>query len=259
MLHLFPLDRVNDAIDKLNEDIDSIVTWTKKLRLKINPGKTQAIILGHKRQTDAVKHLDISPVKKEKKDRSEEREKGGQKKEKENEMKVALAKETTIRNEMKCEMKQKLENKSLFSIKIHSEREIADKILKSSTRRRKRFCTVGLRHENYDFTPYKVNVWCAVNRYNLYGPFVFAEETVRSGPYLDMFKNFFEPKLQQQNNMGIVFQQNVAPSHWETDVRDYLYDTFGNNCCCRGGPIMWPPNSPDVILLRPAFLALVLE
>ncbi|KAJ4435031.1 hypothetical protein ANN_23604 [Periplaneta americana] len=31
------LDRVNDAIDKLNEDIDSIVTWTKKLRLKINP------------------------------------------------------------------------------------------------------------------------------------------------------------------------------------------------------------------------------
>ncbi|KAJ4441045.1 hypothetical protein ANN_10894 [Periplaneta americana] len=57
------LDRVNDAIDKLNEDIDSIVTWTKKLRLKINPGKTQAIILGHKRQTDAVKHLDISPVK----------------------------------------------------------------------------------------------------------------------------------------------------------------------------------------------------
>ncbi|KAJ4438768.1 hypothetical protein ANN_14719 [Periplaneta americana] len=56
-------DRVNDAIDKLNEDIDSIVTWTKKLHLKINPGKTQAIILGHKRQTDAVKHLDISPVK----------------------------------------------------------------------------------------------------------------------------------------------------------------------------------------------------
>ncbi|KAJ4438307.1 hypothetical protein ANN_14246 [Periplaneta americana] len=55
-------DRLNDAIDKLNEDIDSSVTWTKKLHLKINPGKTQAIILGHKRQTDAVKHLDISPV-----------------------------------------------------------------------------------------------------------------------------------------------------------------------------------------------------
>ncbi|KAJ4452058.1 hypothetical protein ANN_03574 [Periplaneta americana] len=57
------VDRVNDAIDKLNEDIDSIVTWTKKFHLNINPGKTQAIILGHKRQTDAVNHLDISPVK----------------------------------------------------------------------------------------------------------------------------------------------------------------------------------------------------
>ncbi|KAJ4436709.1 hypothetical protein ANN_16841 [Periplaneta americana] len=55
---------INDAIDKLNKDIDSIVTWTKKFHLNINPGKTQAIILGHKRQTDAVKHLDISPVKK---------------------------------------------------------------------------------------------------------------------------------------------------------------------------------------------------
>ncbi|KAJ4434566.1 hypothetical protein ANN_23128 [Periplaneta americana] len=55
--------RINDAIDKLNEDIDSIVTWTKKFHLNINPRKTQAIILGHKRQTDAVKHLDISPVK----------------------------------------------------------------------------------------------------------------------------------------------------------------------------------------------------
>ncbi|KAJ4430198.1 hypothetical protein ANN_22408 [Periplaneta americana] len=56
-------DRINDAIDKLNEDIDSIVIWTKKFHLNINPGKTQAIILGNKRQTDAVKHLDISPVK----------------------------------------------------------------------------------------------------------------------------------------------------------------------------------------------------
>ncbi|KAJ4450421.1 hypothetical protein ANN_01845 [Periplaneta americana] len=55
-------DRINYAIDKLNEDIDSIVTWTKKFHLNINPGKTQAIILGHKRQTDAVKHLDISPL-----------------------------------------------------------------------------------------------------------------------------------------------------------------------------------------------------
>ncbi|KAJ4439018.1 hypothetical protein ANN_14974 [Periplaneta americana] len=55
--------RINDAINKLKEDIDSIVTWTKKFHLNINPGKTQAIILGHKRQTDAVKHLDISPVK----------------------------------------------------------------------------------------------------------------------------------------------------------------------------------------------------
>ena len=32
----------------------------------------------------------------------------------------------------------------------------------------------------------KVNVWCGISRYKLYGSFMFGEETVRSGPYLDM-------------------------------------------------------------------------
>ncbi|KAJ4428674.1 hypothetical protein ANN_25667 [Periplaneta americana] len=91
-----------------------------------------------------------------------------------------------------------------------------------------------------------VNVWFAVSRYNLYGPFIFAEETVRSGPYLDMLKNFLEPQLQQENNMCIVFQQDGAPPHWAADVRDYLDDTFGNNWFGRGGPIMWPPKSPHL-------------
>ncbi|KAJ4440348.1 hypothetical protein ANN_08487 [Periplaneta americana] len=60
----------------------------------------------------------------------------------------------------------------------------------------------------------KVNdVWCVVSRCNLYGSFIFAEETVRSGPYLDVLINFFEPQLQQENNMGIVFQQHGAPPH----------------------------------------------
>ncbi|KAJ4441512.1 hypothetical protein ANN_11368 [Periplaneta americana] len=46
--------------------------------------------------------------------------------------------------------------------------------------------------------------------------------------------------------MCIVFQQDSAPCHCATDARDYLDDIFGNNWCGRGGPIMWPPNSPDL-------------
>ena len=46
--------------------------------------------------------------------------------------------------------------------------------------------------------------------------------------------------------MDIVFQQDGAPPHWATVVRDYLEDTFDGNWCGRSGPIIWPPNSPDL-------------
>ena len=46
--------------------------------------------------------------------------------------------------------------------------------------------------------------------------------------------------------MDIVFQQDGAPPHWTTVVRDYLDDAFDDNLCGRSGPIMWPPNSPDL-------------
>ncbi|KAJ4442082.1 hypothetical protein ANN_11948 [Periplaneta americana] len=39
-------------------------------------------------------------------------------------------------------------------------------------------------------------------------------------------EKLFEPQLQQENNMGIVFQQDGAPPHWATDVRDYLDDNL---------------------------------
>ena len=46
--------------------------------------------------------------------------------------------------------------------------------------------------------------------------------------------------------MDIVFQQDGAPPHWATVVRDYLDETFGGNWCSQSGTIMWPPNSPDL-------------
>ena len=61
-----------------------------------------------------------------------------------------------------------------------------------------------------------------------------------------MLQHFFIPQLQQENIMDIVFQQDGTPPHWATVVRDYLDDTFDGNWCDRSGPIMWPPNSPDL-------------
>ena len=92
----------------------------------------------------------------------------------------------------------------------------------------------------------KVNVWCGVSRNKVYGPFFFAEKTIRHETYLDMLQLFMLPQLEQDDNMDIVFQQDGAPPHWAWDVRNFLNATFNGMWCGRGGPIAWPPNSPDL-------------
>ena len=46
---------------------------------------------------------------------------------------------------------------------------------------------------------------------------------------LDVLQHFFIPQLQQDKSMDIVFQQDGAPPHWATVVRDYLDNTFDRN------------------------------
>lgn len=90
----------------------------------------------------------------------------------------------------------------------------------------------------------KVHVWCALKHNRVIGPFFFSEKTVRSGPYLDMLQNFFLPQVQGQRN--IIFQQDGAPPHWALAVRDWLDRKFPGRWIGRGGPIPWPPRSPDL-------------
>nr|XP_042901341.1 uncharacterized protein LOC122269952 [Parasteatoda tepidariorum] len=42
------------------------------------------------------------------------------------------------------------------------------------------------------------------------------------------------------------FQHDGAPAHFSIDVRNYLNATFGARWIGRGGPIPWPPRSPDL-------------
>lgn len=44
----------------------------------------------------------------------------------------------------------------------------------------------------------------------------------------------------------LYFQQDGAPPHYAVQVRQYLNDKFGNKWIGRGGPIQWPPRSPDL-------------
>jgi len=47
-IHFDP-QHVNDSVDKMNADITEIVEWARKHGLKLNPGKTQPIIICHPR------------------------------------------------------------------------------------------------------------------------------------------------------------------------------------------------------------------
>ena len=42
------------------------------------------------------------------------------------------------------------------------------------------------------------------------------------------------------------FQHDGAPPHFDLDVREYLNNVFPNRWIGRGGPVQWPPRSPDL-------------
>lgn len=42
------------------------------------------------------------------------------------------------------------------------------------------------------------------------------------------------------------WQQDGAPPHFALNVRRYLRDIFGSRWISRGGPLEWPPRSPDL-------------
>ena len=45
---------------------------------------------------------------------------------------------------------------------------------------------------------------------------------------------------------GLWFQHDGAPPHFALDVRNHLNRRFGQRWIGRGGPIPWPPRSPDL-------------
>ena len=96
----------------------------------------------------------------------------------------------------------------------------------------------------------KVNVWCAVSQNKIYGPFFFAEKTITAGSYLDMLENFFYPQLESDGILSTCyFQQDGAPPHYATIVRDSLNAVFFNRWIGRKGPFNWAARSPDLTVL----------
>lgn len=94
----------------------------------------------------------------------------------------------------------------------------------------------------------KVNVFCAMSKFKVYGPFFFMERNVNGVIYLDMLENFLIPQLDEDEQHAVPFyyQQDGAPPHFLTEVRDFLDGRFPGRWIGRAGPIAWPPRSPDL-------------
>jgi hypothetical protein len=72
---------------------------------------------------------------------------------------------------------------------------------------------------------------------NLIGPFFFSEKTVTGRSYLGMLELYTLPQFPPQT----ILQQDGAPHHFCHLDREMAGRWIG-----RGGPIAWPPTSPDL-------------
>jgi hypothetical protein len=59
-----------------------------------------------------------------------------------------------------------------------------------------------------------------------------------------MVKNFVFPQIAEVDSL--IFQQDGAPPQFDVIVRTALDERFPGRWIGRGGPINWPPRSPDL-------------
>jgi hypothetical protein len=79
------------------------------------------------------------------------------------------------------------------------------------------------------------------------GPLFFHESTITSAVYLDVLENFVFPQIAEVD--CLIFQQDGAPPNFGAIVRTALDERFSGQWIGRGGPINWPPRSPDLTLM----------
>ena len=77
------------------------------------------------------------------------------------------------------------------------------------------------------------------------GPFFFDKPTITQTNFLHLLQEYVYTQLRDRQS-GVVFQLYGAPPHWGLRIRASLGEEFPNRWNGRGGPISWPPRSPDV-------------
>lgn len=95
---------------------------------------------------------------------------------------------------------------------------------------------------------FSLNVWAGLVNGQLIGPFVLPNR-LDGNAYLFFLENNLQVLLEEvplNVRQQMWFLQDGAPPHFARLVRQHLNNTFENKWIGRGGPVPWPPRSPDL-------------
>ena len=69
----------------------------------------------------------------------------------------------------------------------------------------------------------KVNVFCGVSTFKVYGPFFFSEQTVTGIAFLDMLTEWLLEKMKlNEDSVDFILQMDGVPPHFHRQVREFL-------------------------------------
>lgn len=95
---------------------------------------------------------------------------------------------------------------------------------------------------------WSLNVWVGIFNGHIIGPYFF-DGNVNGQAYLDFLENHLPEYLEDipLNVRQLMWlQQDGAPAHFAVNVREFLNAQFLDHWIGRGGPVPWPPRSPDL-------------
>lgn len=95
---------------------------------------------------------------------------------------------------------------------------------------------------------WSVTVWIGIVNGYLIGPHIF-QNTVNGENYLQLIRDELPALLEDvdlETRNRLWLQQDGASPHFTLNVRAYLNQRFRNRWIGRGGPVEWPPRSPDL-------------
>lgn len=103
-----------------------------------------------------------------------------------------------------------------------------------------------------------VTVWASLSCKGVIGPVIF-HNSVDQHAYMNMLTDVIPQIKIQQGHDVFYFQQDGAPAHYATIVRDLLNREFPNTWIGRRGSVEWPARSPDLTPMDFFFWGVVKE